>query len=99
MRKVQIYVDNQLIDLFQDEEISIKSQAQDVNDISKTLTDYSQSFTIPASIRNNAVFGYYYNNDLGTFNANTRLDCRIEIDSIPFRTGKLQLEGGPCRGS
>jgi hypothetical protein len=99
MRKVHIYVDNQLIDLFQDEQISVKSQAQDVNDISKTLTDYSQTFSVPASKINNAVFGYYYNNDLGILNANTRLDCRIEIDSIPFREGKLQLEGATVKNN
>lgn len=99
MRKVHIYVENQLIDLFQDEQISVKSQAQNINDISKTLTDYSQTFTVPASKANNAVFGFYYNNDLGTFNANTRLDCRIEIDFIPFRTGKLQLEGATVKNN
>jgi hypothetical protein len=99
MRKVQIYVENQLIDLFQDEQIKVKSQAQDINDISKTLTDYSQTFSIPASKVNNTVFGYYYNNDLGTFNANTRLDCRIEIDYVPFRTGKLQLEGSTIKNN
>ena len=93
MRKVQIYVANQLIDLFQDEEISIKSQAQDVNDISKTMTDYSQSFTIPASVRNNAIFGYYYNNDLGTFNANTRLDCRISTRGTNLKTKGLIRQG------
>lgn len=93
MRKVQIYVENQLIDLFQDESIEVKSSVQNINDIAKVFTDFSQSFTVPASDINNAAFGFYYNNDNNTFDANTRVACRIEIDLIPFREGKLQLEG------
>jgi len=93
MRKVSIYVDNQLIDLFQDEKIEVKSSVQDIQDIAKVFTDFSQSFTVPASDNNNDIFGFYYNNDLDTFNANTRVNCRIEIDMVPFREGRLQLEG------
>ena len=37
------------LELFQDENISITSSIQNVNDISKVFTDYSQSFTIPAT--------------------------------------------------
>ena len=94
MRKVQIYVNNQLIDLFDDEKIQVKSSVQDINDIAKVFTDFSQSFSVPASEKNNDIFGFYYNNDLDQFNANTRVDCRIEIGLTPFREGKLQLEGG-----
>jgi len=93
MRKVQIYVENQLIDLFQDEKIEVKSSVQNIQDIAKVFTDFSQSFTVPASKNNNDIFAFYYNNDLDSFDANTRVDCRIEIDLIPFREGKLQLEG------
>ena len=44
------------IELFQDEKISLTSSIQNVNDISKVFTDYSQSFTIPASDNNNKIF-------------------------------------------
>jgi len=69
MRKVQIYVDNQRVDLFQDEKIEVKSSVQDIADIAKVFTDFSQAFTVPASDNNNAIFGYYYNNDNNTFDA------------------------------
>ena len=93
MRKVQIYVDNQRVDLFKDEKIEVKSSVQDIADISKVFTDFSQAFTLPASDNNNVIFGFYYNNDNDTFDANTRVAARIEIDGNPFREGKLQLEG------
>ena len=59
MRKVQIYVDNQRIDLFQDEQIEVKSSVQDIADIAKVFTDFSKDFSVPASDNNNAIFGYY----------------------------------------
>ena len=93
MRKVQIYVENQIIDLFDDEKIQVKSSVQNVSDISKVFTDFSQSFTVPASENNNKIFGFYYNNDLDEFKANTRVSCRIEINLSKFRSGRLQLEG------
>jgi len=99
MRKVQIYVDNQRVDLFQDEQIEVKSSVQDIADIAKVFTDFSKAFTLPASDNNNAIFGFYYNNDIDTFDANTRVAARIEIDGNPFREGKLQLEGSTVKGN
>ena len=54
MRQVVLYIkDNsgnyQLTEMFKDETITITSKLQDVRDISKVFTDFSQPFTIPAS--------------------------------------------------
>jgi hypothetical protein len=61
-----IYDDNvsKRIELFEDEKISLTSSIQNVNDISKVFTDYSQSFTIPASDNNNEIFRHWYENSL-----------------------------------
>lgn len=93
MRTVQLYVNNERVDLFQDEQIQVTSSIQNVADISKVFTDFTQTFTLPASKRNNEIFKYYYQSDLDNgFEANVRVDARIEIDYTPFRTGRLQLE-------
>jgi hypothetical protein len=93
MRKVQIYIGGQRLELFEDEKISVTSSIQNVADISKIFTDFSQSFTVPASNINNAIFAHFYNSDVeGNFLANVRVFGRIEIDTIPFRDGKFQLE-------
>jgi hypothetical protein len=93
MRKVQIYIGGQRLELFDDEKISVTSSIQNVSDISKIFTDFSQSFTVPASNINNAVFAHFYNSDVeGNFLANNRVNALIEIDTIPFRAGKIQLE-------
>lgn len=93
MRTVQLYVNDERVDLFKDEEIQITSSVQNISDISKVFTDFSQTFTLPASKRNNAIFKYYYQSDLDNgFEANVRVDARIDINYSLFRIGRLQLE-------
>ena len=93
MRTVQVYIEGQRLDLFDDETISVTSSQQNVQDISKVFTDFSQSFSVPASPSNNAIFQHFYQNDIdSTLDFNIRRDGNIEIDLTPFRTGKISLE-------
>ena len=88
------------IELFNDEKISINSSIQNVNDISKVFTDYSNSFTIPASDNNNEIFKHWYENALDNgFNQNFRYNGYIEIDTQVFRTGKWQLESATVKNN
>ena len=81
------------LDLFSDENISITSAIQDANDISKTKTDFSQSFTIPANTTNNSIFQHWYENKVDNgYDAKVRKDAYITLDTKVFRTGKIQLE-------
>ena len=113
MQNVQlyIYVDDAFgvpvahrIELFNDEKISVTSSIQNFNDIGKLFTDYSQTFTIPASKHNNAIFRHWYEssvgdtNDINPQNVDNAFDHRIkyygfiEIDTIPFRDGKFTMQ-------
>lgn len=81
------------LELFQDEKINITSSIQNLSDISKTFTDFSQSFTVPGSVTNNRIFEHFYQNDVdGTIDHNLKRPAYIEIDYIPFRTGVIGLE-------
>ena len=92
-RQVRIFVEGQKLDLFNDETIEITSTIQNIQDISKTFTDFSQSFTIPTSPVNNAIWEYFYENAVtGTINYQERLNGFIEIDMTFFRSGKIQME-------
>lgn len=98
MRTVQLYINNRKVDLFNDEQIEVTSSVQNIQDISKVYTDFSQTFTVPCSKNNNQIFEHYYNNDVdATFAAKNRQPARIEINSIPFRRGKIQLEGSELK--
>jgi len=88
------------LDLFDDEKINISSSIQNVQDISKVYTDFSQSFTVPASDNNNKIFEYFYQNDVdGAIDHNLRRFAYIEIGMTPFRTGKIQLEGSSVKNN
>jgi len=81
------------VDLFSDEKISVVSSIQNINDISKTFTDFSQTFTVPASKQNNKIFRHWYDNSNDEpFSTLVKADAYIEIDTITFRRGKIQLE-------
>jgi len=93
MNQVDIYINNQRLDLFQDEEISINLSVQNIQDLSKVFTDFTQSFTVPASTTNNQILSHYYRTDLsGGFDGRVRQTARIEINSLTFRTGVVQME-------
>ena len=93
MRTVQVYIEGQLLDLFKDEQISVTSIQQNVQDISKVFSDFSQSFTVPATPNNNSIFEYFYENDIqSTIDHNVRREALIEIDLTTFRRGKISLE-------
>ena len=138
MNKVDIYVNGFRLDIFDDEEISINLSVQNVQDISKVFTDFTQGFTIPASPRNNEILQHYYNanitesvittevggspvwNSIGvvwnsfnttwnsgstttstvnTFDGRFRQEARIEINSLPFRTGVIEVENVQLKGT
>lgn len=93
MYKVELYIDGQRADLFQNENIEINLSVQNIKDISKVFGDFTQSFTIPASVQNNKIFKHYYNVDIsGSFNASVRIDAFIEVNHNLFRAGVLELE-------
>lgn len=100
MVQLYIYIDGvaKEIELFDDEKISITSSIQNINDISKVFTDYSQSFTIPASANNNIIFKHWYESGLDNgYDQRIRYEGFIKIDTQTFRTGKWQLESASIK--
>lgn len=82
-----------LLDLYKDENIEFTSKLSDIEKLSNVFTDFSNSFSVPATANNNELFKHYYDVDIdNTFNANIRVNAYIEIDSFPLRYGKIQLE-------
>lgn len=98
MQRVQLYVEDtdgnlQLVDLFQDESIQVTSTIQDLKDIGKVFTDYSQTFNVPASDTNNKIFRHFYNYYItnGAYDARKKKRAEIHINYMPFRRGKIFL--------
>ena len=138
MNKVDLYVNGFRLDIFDDEQITINLSVQNIQDISKVFTDFTQGFTVPASPRNNEILQHYYNSNItastittetggspvwqsistpwntwttawnagasstsvtNTFDGRLRQPARIEINSLPFRTGVVEIENVQLKGT
>ena len=105
-REVDIYIEGTTVnnydklDLFKDEFINISSSIQNIQDLSKVYTDFSQSFTVPSTPNNDRIFEYFYQNDVdNSIDHNLRRYAYIEVGKTPFRSGKIQLEGSIVKNS
>lgn len=94
MKSLDLYISGKRVDLFNDEQITLTIQQQNVKDISKVFSDFSQTFTLPASKQNNKIFSHYYRTDLvsGYFDARVKVDAKIDLAGVLFRSGVVQLE-------
>ena len=82
------------MDMFSDESVEITQTIQNIKDISKVFTDFTKTFTLPASPTNNKLFKHYYNyNIFGGFDARTKKTSNIDLNFKTFRDGKVKLEG------
>jgi len=98
MQITQLYIEGQRVDMFNDIGVTITDTIKDVRDVNKVFTEYSQTFSLPASKTNNKIFKHYYNNDiLDGFDARIRVPAELELNSIPFKTGYIKLEGVDLR--
>jgi hypothetical protein len=103
MQKIVLYIKDgddvyRRVDMFDDETITLTSKIQDVRDIGKVFTDFSETFTVPASRENNKIFQHWYKSEIDNgFDARTRKDAIMEMDFNPFKRGKISLENVKLR--
>lgn len=105
MRDIQLYAKDaagayQRLELFGGDAITITDSIKNAKDPAKVFTTFSQQFTVPASKVNNKIFKHYYNYGIeNTFDARRKTDAYIDINNIPFKTGKLSLDGVDLRNN
>ena len=94
MQNIELYIEGQRLDLFGDESVSLTQTIKNAKDVSKVFTAFTQTFNVPASKANNIIFKHYYNFDINNgFDARTKKASTIELNSFPFKEGKIKLEG------
>ena len=94
MQSIQLYIDGQRLDTFKDESVSITQSIQNVKDVAKIFTDFTKTFSVPASKTNNKIFKHYYNFDIiNGYDARKRITSNIELNHMPFRKGYIKLDG------
>ena len=98
MQKLQLYISSERIDLFKDEQVSFNQSIQNIKDPAKIFTEFTQTFTVPASKINNKIFEHYYNfNIVNGFDARNKVDAYIELNNILFKQGYIRLDGVDLR--
>ena len=94
MKQIQLYIEDQRVELFKDESIVLTQTVQNVKDVGKVFTPFSRSFTVPASKTNNKIFKHFYNfNIIGSVDPRLRMDARIDLNHSRFEKGKIKLDG------
>jgi len=89
---VSIYIGGLKLDMFNEETIELNSSIADIKDITKNQTDFTKTFTVPASSNNNIIFNHWYDADLnGSFDARIKIDGDIRLDGVVFKIGKFRL--------
>jgi len=84
----------QLADTFKDETISLTQSIKNTKDIGKILTNFTKSFTLPASKKNNKIFNHFYRADVQNgFDARLLVPANIKLNGIDFENGKIRLLG------
>ena len=61
MQNIQLYIEGNRMDMFKNESVSLTQTIQNVRDIAKVFTNFTKTFSLPASKDNNKVFEHYYN--------------------------------------
>jgi hypothetical protein len=94
MRLLELYINNERIELFNDESIVITDSIQNIMDISKIFTPYSKTFNVPASRSNNKVFKHFYNSSiLDGFDSRFTVESELKLNGATFKKGKIRLDG------
>lgn len=92
MQIIELYIQGTKVDLFKDESVSITDSIQNVKDISKIFTAFSQQFNLPASKTNNRLFKHYHNYDINnSFDARLKVDAEIKLNGVTYKVGKIKL--------
>lgn len=97
MNNIELYIQDSLgnlviLDLFDDEKVSVEDSIQNVKDISKIFTPFTRDFKVPASYENNKLFKHYYNLNVSNgFDARIKTEALIKVGGFDYRKGFLRL--------
>jgi len=92
--QIQLFINDQELELHDNETITLTQTLQDVLDFSKVFTDYTRTFNVPASKVNNKILNHYYIPGLRVdeFDVQSKFDAELFLNYKPFKKGRVRLE-------
>jgi len=83
------------LDLYKNEPVFLSLSFAELQDITKKNSNFSKSFSLPGSKKNNEVFNFFY--DLNaiptTFNPNNKFEAVLMWDGYEIMQGNIRLNG------
>ncbi|HMA58753.1 MAG TPA: hypothetical protein VKN64_00565, partial [Halanaerobiales bacterium] len=90
---IEVFLNNEKIDLYKDENIQVNDSIQNIKDIGKIFTTFSRQFSVPATKRNNKIFKNFYNFDIiDGFDPREKVRSVITKNGATWRKGFIQIE-------
>ena len=99
MLNLQLFIEGQEVDLFKDESVTLTQSIQDILNLDKVGIEFSRSFQVPASKKNNKIFKHYHNPMILGFDARSKKSAELLLNYKPFKKGKIKLEGASTKNN
>ena len=90
---LEIYINGVEVDQFSDEGITIKKSVKSFKDVKKLFTDFSKTFSIPTSKKNNKLFKHVYRVDTNAVDARVLIPAVLKLNGVDFKSGNVSVEG------
>ena len=94
MRKIELFINNQLVDLDANTNILFNYKQTDLTNPTVVKNSFSKTVELPSTDRNNDVFGHIWNLDRiqgSNFNPSKRVDFQLFMDGELIETGYCKL--------
>ena len=92
--KYQLVANGVILDLYQDEIITLSNNSTQLFDLGQLPAEYTKQLTLPGSKKNNAFFEHVYDISIVNpylFSTNVKVPCYISYGGIYLSQGYLQL--------
>jgi len=80
------------LDLYENEAVNLTYSFQDVQKVNNPASDYSQTFRVPLTERNQRVFGAYDLSQVMPFDIKRKTECALLIGGVEIMRGFLQVK-------
>ena len=90
---LEIYINGVEVDQFSDESVTIKKSVKSFKDVKKLFTDFSKTFSIPTSKKNNKLFKHVYRVDTNAVDARVLIPAVLKLNGVDFKSGNVSVEG------
>ena len=94
---IQIYVyddagDKYELDLYETEPLKLTLSIEDIVDLPRVNSAFSQSFRIPATQNNSQVFKWWYEVNTVDFDVTRKVVAEIHVDGLFYKSGHIRIE-------